>query len=32
MDAVRTAADQLEKLVAKSAWPYPGYEDMLFVL
>ena len=32
MDAVRASADQLEKLVAKSAWPYPGYDDMLFVL
>jgi glutamine synthetase type III len=26
------AADQLEKLVVKTAWPYPGYDDMLFVL
>jgi glutamine synthetase len=32
MDTVRAAADQLEKLVAKTAWPYPGYDDMLFVL
>ena len=32
MDGVRAAADQLEKLVAKKDWPYPGYEDMLFVL
>jgi glutamine synthetase len=32
MDATRAAADQLEKLVAKNAWPYPGYDDMLFVL
>jgi glutamine synthetase len=32
MDSVRNTGDQLEKLVAKSAWPYPGYDDMLFML
>ncbi|MDR2489926.1 MAG: glutamine synthetase III [Spirochaetaceae bacterium] len=32
MDAVRSIADALEKLTAKSAWPFPGYEDMLFTL
>jgi glutamine synthetase len=32
MDAVRSKADALEKLVEKSRWPYPGYQDMLFKL
>jgi glutamine synthetase len=32
MEAVRAAADSLEKLVAKQAWPFPGYEEMLFKL
>ncbi|MDR0590149.1 MAG: glutamine synthetase III [Spirochaetaceae bacterium] len=32
MDAVRSKADTLEKLVAKEAWPFPGYEDLLFKL
>ncbi|GHU50519.1 glutamine synthetase [Spirochaetia bacterium] len=32
MDAVRSKADTLEKLVAKNAWPYPGYEELLFNL
>ena len=32
MDAVREKADALERLVAKSAWPFPGYEDLLFRL
>jgi glutamine synthetase len=32
MEAVRTRADVLEKLVAKDAWPYPGYEELLFML
>jgi glutamine synthetase len=32
MDAVRSRADALEKLVSKSAWPFPGYEDLLFKL
>ncbi|MDR1058305.1 MAG: glutamine synthetase III [Treponema sp.] len=32
MEAVRTAADALEKLAAKTAWPFPGYEEMLFKL
>jgi glutamine synthetase len=32
MDAVRCRIDALEKIVSKEAWPYPGYEDMLFRL
>jgi glutamine synthetase len=32
MDAVRSKADALEKLVSKEAWPFPGYEDLLFKL
>ncbi|GHV88541.1 glutamine synthetase [Spirochaetia bacterium] len=32
MDAVRSRADLLEKMVAKDAWPFPGYEELLFKL
>jgi glutamine synthetase len=32
MDAVRSRADSLEKIVAKEAWPFPGYEELLFKL
>ncbi|MDR3145542.1 MAG: glutamine synthetase III [Treponema sp.] len=32
MDAVRARGDALEKLVAKDAWPLPGYEELLFKL
>ena len=32
MDAVRSRADSLEKLVSKEAWPFPGYEELLFKL
>jgi glutamine synthetase len=32
MDTIRSRADSLEKLVAKKAWPFPGYEDLLFKL
>ncbi|MDR0452925.1 MAG: glutamine synthetase III, partial [Treponema sp.] len=32
MDSVRAKADALEKLVAKKAWPFPGYEELLFKL
>jgi glutamine synthetase len=32
MEAVRSKVDALEKLVAKNAWPLPGYEEMLFKL
>ncbi len=31
MNAVRTAADALERLVADKHWPLPGYREMLFV-
>jgi glutamine synthetase len=30
MDEVRTPADALEMLVAKEAWPFPSYGDLLF--
>jgi glutamine synthetase len=32
MDNVRARADALEKLVSKEAWPFPGYEELLFKL
>ena len=32
MDAVRSRADALEKLVSKKIWPFPGYEELLFRL
>jgi glutamine synthetase len=32
MEAVRTRGDALERLVAKEAWPLPGYEELLFKL
>lgn len=32
MEAVRTAADALEHLVADDLWPLPTYEEMLFIL
>ncbi|MDR0376213.1 MAG: glutamine synthetase III [Spirochaetaceae bacterium] len=32
MSAVRSRVDALEKLTAKEAWPFPGYEELLFVL
>jgi len=32
MSAVRSCADALEKLVSKEAWPFPGYEELLFKL
>ncbi|MDR2246239.1 MAG: glutamine synthetase III [Treponema sp.] len=32
MDAVRGRVDALEKLVSKEAWPFPGYEELLFIL
>ncbi len=31
MNAVRSVADQLEKVVADDYWPLPTYRDMLFV-
>ncbi len=32
MVVLRAKADGLEKLVAKSAWPFPSYEELLFKL
>ncbi|MDR0568825.1 MAG: glutamine synthetase III [Spirochaetaceae bacterium] len=32
MDAVRSRGDGLEQLIAKKAWPFPGYEELLFKL
>jgi glutamine synthetase len=32
MDAVRARGDALEKMVSKEAWPFPGYEELLFKL
>jgi glutamine synthetase len=32
MDAVRARVDALEKITAKKAWPFPGYEELLFIL
>jgi glutamine synthetase len=32
MEPLRAKADALERLVAKEAWPFPGYEDLLFKL
>jgi glutamine synthetase len=32
MDAVRARGDALEKLVSREAWPFPGYDDLLFRL
>ena len=30
MDELRKPADKLEMLVAKSAWPFPSYGDLIF--
>ncbi len=32
MSAVRSRVDRLEKIIPKSDWPYPSYEDLLFKL
>ena len=32
MEALRSKADALEMLVSKKAWPFPGYEELLFKL
>ena len=32
MDAVRTAADTLEGIVADDMWPLPTYQEMLYIL
>ncbi|WP_205697248.1 glutamine synthetase III [Conexibacter sp. SYSU D00693] len=31
MDATRSAADRLEKIVADDLWPLPKYQEMLFI-
>jgi glutamine synthetase len=31
MEAVRTAADTLERVVADDLWPLPKYSEILFV-
>ncbi len=31
MEAVRAAADKLEKVVADDLWPLPKYSEILFV-
>ena len=31
MNAVRTAADKLETIVADDLWPMPTYREMLFI-
>jgi glutamine synthetase len=32
MEMVRSSGDALERLVAKNAWPFPGFEELLFKL
>ena len=32
MASVRTAADELETLIADDLWPLPTYQEMLFIL
>ncbi|NQX10760.1 glutamine synthetase III [Microbacteriaceae bacterium VKM Ac-2855] len=32
MDAVRTAADTIESIIADDLWPLPTYQEMLFIL
>ena len=32
MEAVRTAADALEAVVADDLWPLPTYQEMLYIL
>ena len=32
MEAIRTAADALEGVVADDLWPLPTYQEMLYVL
>jgi glutamine synthetase len=31
LNAVRTAADKLETIVADDLWPLPTYREMLFI-
>jgi len=32
MTALRATADSLEVITAKEAWPFPGYDELLFSL
>jgi glutamine synthetase len=32
METLRSKGDGLERLVAKNAWPFPGFEELLFKL
>jgi glutamine synthetase len=32
METLRSRGDALERLVAKDAWPFPGFEELLFKL
>jgi glutamine synthetase len=32
MEPLRSGGDALERLVAKNAWPFPGFEELLFKL
>ena len=32
MDAIRSAADALEAVVADDLWPLPTYQEMLYIL
>jgi glutamine synthetase len=32
MEVARSKGDALERLVAKNAWPFPGFEELLFKL
>ncbi len=32
MEAVRTAADKLEAVIADDLWPLPTYQEMLYIL
>jgi glutamine synthetase len=32
METLRSKGDALERLAAKSAWPFPGFEELLFKL
>jgi glutamine synthetase len=32
METLRSKGDALERLVAKNAWPFPGFEELLFKL
>jgi glutamine synthetase type III len=32
LSGVRTRIDAFKKIVSKEAWPFPGYDDLLFRL